>query len=114
MTDARSPMTIDQYLTKLAAMAGDPFGMQIREHFKDLRGTSELGMLAAPTNEEIEGLRKAVAIMTPTEKAGAHELSDAQVAAIAADARIEQAMLAIFVNGYAIERRKSEATASPQ
>jgi hypothetical protein len=105
-TGEKPPITLEDYLGKLAAMAGDPFGRQIREHFKDIRGSSELGMLASPTLEELDDLKKAVAIMTPTEKAGAHELSDAQVATIAADARINAAMLAIFMNGYAIERRR--------
>jgi hypothetical protein len=93
-------------------MADDPFGRQIREHFKDLRGSSELGMLASPTSQELESLTKAVAIMTPAEKARAHELSDSQVADIAGDVHIEPAMLAIFINGYAIERRKDQAVDS--
>jgi hypothetical protein len=113
-TVAKPPITIEDYLQKLAAMAGDPFGRQIREHFKDIRGSSELGMLASPTAEELADLQKAVAIMTPAERAGAHELSDGQVASIANDARIQQATLAIFINGYALERRKSQATALPQ
>jgi hypothetical protein len=95
-------------------MAGDPFGRQIREHFKDLRGSSELGMLASPTLEELAELTRAVAIMTPAEKEAAHELSDEQVATIAKDARVGQATLAIFINGYALERRKSQANAQPQ
>ena len=88
-------------------MAGDPFGRQVREHFKDFRGSSELGMLASPSSDELDALRKAVAVMTPAEKAGAHELSDTQVALIARDARINPAILAIFINGYAIELRKA-------
>jgi hypothetical protein len=104
---AELPITIEQYLAKLAAMAGDPFGRQLREHFKDLRGSSELGMLASPTPEELEALRKAVAIMTPDEKSHAHELEDGQVAGIAAEAGIDPADLAIFINGYALERTKN-------
>jgi hypothetical protein len=88
-------------------MAGDPFGKQLREHFKDFRGTSELGMLASPSHDELEDLKKAVAIMTPAERAGAHELSDTQVALIASDARVNPAILAIFLNGFALEHRKS-------
>jgi len=88
-------------------MAGDPFGRQIREHFKDFRGSSELGMLASPTQDELEDLKRAVAIMTPAECAGAHELTDAQVAVIASDAGVNPAMFSIFVNGYALERRNT-------
>jgi hypothetical protein len=88
-------------------MVGDPFGRQIRKHFKDFRGSSELGMLASPSHDELEDLKKAVAIMTPAERTAAHELSDTQVSIIASDARINPAMLAIFLNGYALEYRKS-------
>ena len=41
--------------------------MAIRSQFKDIEGCSELAMLAAPSDEELEQLRKAVAIMTPNE-----------------------------------------------
>lgn len=105
-TSAERQITIEKYLQKLAAMAGDPFGRQVREHFKDFRGTSELGMLASPSLDELDALRKAVAVMTPAEKTGAHELTDAQVALIAQDARIDPAIFAVFINGYAIELRK--------
>ncbi len=94
-------------------MAGDPFGRQVREHFKDFRGSSELGMLASPTLDELADLKKAVAIMTPAEKSAAQELSDTQVALIASDARINPAVLAIFINGYAIELRKGQQPQTP-
>jgi len=103
----KTPITLEEYLQKLAAMADDPFGRQIREHFKDFRGTSELGMLASPTHDELNELKKAVALMTPAEKTGAHELTDTQVADIASDAHVSPALLAIFINGYALEHRKA-------
>jgi hypothetical protein len=59
-------------------------------------------MLATPTAQELEQLRRAVAIMTPAEKAAAESLSDDQIATIAQDARVDQGILAIFINGYAI------------
>ena len=40
----------------------------VRSQFKDIKGGSELAMLAAPTAEELKQLQKAVAIMTPAEK----------------------------------------------
>ncbi len=89
-------------------MAGNPFGRQVREHFKDFRGSSELGMLASPTEDELADLKKAVAIMTPAECASADRLTDTQVALIAADAKINPAILAIFINGYALEIRKNQ------
>ncbi len=57
-------------------------------------------MLAAPTAEELEQLKKAVAIMTPTEKQNAADLNDEQIQKIANDAQIDPANLAIFINGY--------------
>ena len=74
----------------------------IRNQFKDMKGSSELAMLAAPTAEELEQLKKAVAIMTPTEKENAGDLTDEQIQKIAADAKIDSGLFAIFINGYAI------------
>lgn len=71
-----------------------------------MRGTSELAMLAAPTAEELQQFRRAVAIMTPTEKQNADRLSDEQVRRIAADAQVDPANLAIFINGYALRCRR--------
>jgi len=59
-------------------------------------------MLQSPTAEELDQLRKAVAIMTPGEKEAAEELTDEQIQKIAADAGIDAALFAIFINGYAI------------
>ena len=69
-------------------------------------GTSELGMLAAPNQEELAQLRKAVAIMTPAEKQDANSLSDEQTRKIAADAGIDPANFAIFINGYALNCKR--------
>ena len=63
-------------------------------------------MLVAPTTEELEQLKKAVAIMTPDEKQNAENLSDEQVQKIAADAQIDPANLAIFMNGYALHYKR--------
>ena len=63
-------------------------------------------MLAAPTAEELEELKKAVAIMTPEEKAAAESLSDEQIQKIAADARIDPANMAIVINGFALHCKR--------
>ena len=78
----------------------------VRSQFRDINGGSELAMLAAPTGEELEQLKKAVAIMTPSERETAESLTDEQVQKIAADARIDPANLAIFINGYALHCKK--------
>ena len=99
-------ISIDDYLEKLASFVGDEYGKQFRSQFKDGRGSSELAMLAAPTKEEYEQLKMAVAIMTLTEKEEAAKLSDEQVLKIAADAGVDAGIFAIFVNGYCLESKK--------
>ena len=98
-------MSIEQYLVKVARFSGNEFGKLIRNQFKDIKGSSELGMLAAPTPEELEQLKKAVAIMTPAEKQNASSLTDEQTQKIADDAKIDPANFAIFINGYALCRK---------
>jgi signal recognition particle GTPase len=78
----------------------------VRDQFKDIEGSSELAMLAAPSAEELQQLRKAVAIMTPAEKQTAESLTDDQIQRIAADAQTDPANLAIFINGYALHCKR--------
>ena len=59
-------------------------------------------MLASPSSDEISQLQKAVAIMTESEINNAGKLTDEQVGKIAGDAKIDPALLAIFINGYAL------------
>ncbi len=59
-------------------------------------------MLASPSSEELEQLKKAVAIMTTAEKQNAESLTDEQMQRIATDAGIDVANFAIFINGYAL------------
>jgi len=99
--------TIEQYLEKISSFTDSPYGNIIRGSFKDIQGGSELAMLAAPTEKELGQLKKAIAIMTPTEKTDADKLTDEQIQKIAADAKIDPGVLAIFLNGYALELRKT-------
>jgi len=62
-------------------------------------------MLASPSGDEISQLTKAVAIMTESELKNADLLTDEQVKKIAQDAKIDPALLAIFINGYALHRK---------
>ena len=78
----------------------------VREQFSDNEGSSELGMLASPTPEELEQLRRAMAIMTADEKQEAANLTDEQIHKIAGDAKVEPGLLAIFINGYALHHKK--------
>ena len=98
--------TIEQYLDKLAKFADTEYGAMIRGQFQDIQGASELAMLAAPSSAELEQLKKAVAIMTPTEREKAANLTDEQVQRIADDAKIDAGILAIFFNGYALQCKR--------
>ncbi len=99
-------ITIEQYLEKMAKFAGSDYGKLVRSQFQDNQGSSELAMLVSPSIEELEELKKAVAIMTGDEKKSVDELSDEQVQKIAADAQIDAGNLAIFVNGYALHCKR--------
>ena len=95
-------ISIEQYLQKVARFSDSEYGKLVREQFQDIAGSSELAMLAAPTPEELEQLKRAVAIMTPAERQNADSLTDEQIEKIAADARIDPANFAIFINGYTL------------
>lgn len=95
-------ITIEQYLEKVSRFSDSDYGKMIREQFEDIQGASELAMLVSPSLEELEQLKKAVAIMTPEEKENADTLTDEQTEKLAADAQIDPANLAIFLNGYAL------------
>ncbi|MHC4120921.1 MAG: hypothetical protein ACYSWO_25805 [Planctomycetota bacterium] len=99
-------LTIEQYLEKIARFSDDEYGKLVRNQFQDIAGASELAMLAAPSAEELEQLKRAVAIMTPAEKQNADTLTDEQIHKLAADAKIDPANLAIFFNGYALNCRR--------
>jgi len=105
-------LTVEQYLRKVATFAGNDFGGRFRSQFRDRRGTSELAMLACPSLDELEQLRRAVAIMTAAEKQNTAFLTDEQVATIARDADADAGILAIFFNGYALECKRVSAGSS--
>ena len=83
----------------------DAYGRQIRKQFQSIDGKSELAMLSSPSRDEYEQLSRAVAIMTAAEKEKAASLSDEQVERIAEDANVDKALLAIFVNGFALKTK---------
>jgi signal recognition particle GTPase len=100
-------ISIEEYVERVARFSGSEYGKMIRTQFQDVHGDSELAMLTAPSEEELDQIRKAVAIMTPEEKENADILTDEQVQKIAADAQIDPANLAIFINGYALHVRRT-------
>ena len=96
-------LSIEQYLDKIGTFADNDYGRQIRNQFADNKGSSDLAMLQSPSGDEMTQLKRAVAIMTPSEKANVCKLTDEQVLKIAEDAKVDAAIFAIFVNGYALE-----------
>jgi signal recognition particle GTPase len=99
-------ISLEDYLGRLARFAGSDYGNVIRRTFRDIRGSSELAMLAAPTSEELDQLSKGVAIMTKEEKASTDRLTDEQIQRIAADAGIDVGTFAIFINGYVLHCKR--------
>jgi hypothetical protein len=95
-------LSLQQFLEKVALKTDDSFGKQFRGFFADNKGSAELAMLVSPSKDEVEQLRKAVAIMTADEIKNAVSLTDEQVKKISHDAGIDSALFAIFINGYAL------------
>ena len=100
--DEKVKISVEEYLEEVARFCDNQYGNVVRGRFQDVRGTSELALLVAPTSDELAQLRRAVAIMTPSERQGADRLSDEQIERIAVDAQIDPANFAIFMNGYAL------------
>lgn len=100
-------ISIEEYLAKVSRFAGSEYGRIVREQFSDNNGFSELGMLASPTPDELEQLRRAIAIMTADEKQNAVNLTDEQIHKIAADTKVEPGLLAIFINGFALHHKRT-------
>ena len=98
-------MKIEDYLKSLEPFIDDAYGRQIRKQFQSIDGKSELAMLSSPSRDEYEQLSRAVAIMTAAEKEISASLSDEQVERIAEDANVDKALLAIFVNGFALKTK---------
>ena len=63
--------SVGLYLKKLGLFVDDDYGQRVRSQFQDNRGFSELAMLETPSSDELEQLKRAVAIMTPDEKKNA-------------------------------------------
>jgi hypothetical protein len=98
--------SIEDYLAHVGACRGQAFGRRFRSQFRDARGTAELAMLASPTEEEYEGFRRLVAVMTEQEKQHPEQLTDAQIRELASTAGTDPGSAAIFINGYLLAKKK--------
>lgn len=101
--------TIEEYLEIVGRCRQDAFGKRYRSQFRDRRGTAELAMLAAPSEEEYEDFRRAVETMTENEKTNVEQLDDEQIRRIAQRCGADAANVSIFINGYVLAKRKNEA-----
>ena len=101
--------SIEEYLEHVGRCRQDAFGRRYRSQFRDRRGTAELAMLAAPSEEEFEDFRRAVEAMTEHEKANVEQLDDEQIRRIAQRCEADSANVSIFINGYVLAKRKTEA-----
>jgi hypothetical protein len=99
-------ISIEQYLEMVSRFSDNEYAKLVREQFQDISGSSELAMLAAPNAEELQQLKKAVAIMTHAEKQHADGLTDEQIHKIATDAQVDPANFTIFINGYALHCKR--------
>ena len=97
-------VTLEMYLEKLEQFVDDDYGQRLRQNFADNRGSSELAMLETPSSDELEELKRAVAIMTPAEKERVDKLSDEEVMKIAEDAKVDKGNFAIFINGFILQK----------
>ena len=98
---------IEAYLAYVGSQRGSKYGKQFRSQFRDRRGTAELAMLAAPSEEEYKQFERVVAAMTAEEKEHPEKLSDEQIQEIAARAGGDSGSVGIFLNGYVLARKKA-------
>lgn len=101
---------IEDYLAFVARGKEDAFGKRYRSQFRDRRGTAELAMLAAPSEEEYDDFRRAVEEMTENEKENVEQLNEEQIRRIAQRCGANLANVNIFINGYVLAKRKNAAT----
>jgi len=100
---------INEYLDYVGRFCRSKFGKQFRSQFRDTRGTAELAMLAAPSEAEYEDFRRAVAVMTPEQRAYPEKLDDKQIRDIAEKAQANCGNIGIFINGFILARKKANS-----
>ena len=99
---------IEEYLAFVGQQRNSSFGQRFRRQFQDSRGTAELAMLAAPSEEEFDDFSRAVAAMTAPEKEHTDLLGDEQLRDIAQRVQAEVANVSIFINGYVLAQKKAQ------
>ena len=100
--------SIEEYLAQVGRGRGDAFGKRYRQQFRDMKGTSELAMLAAPSEEEYEDFRRLVSDMTEQEKQHIELLNEEQIQDIAKRSGASVGNATIFINGYIIACKQAQ------
>jgi len=70
-----------------------------------MRGTAEIAMLQAPSQQEYDEFHRILEVMTKEEKIYPDALTDEQIQNIAQRAKAETANVSIFINGYVLTNR---------
>ncbi|MBN1766181.1 MAG: hypothetical protein JW860_13045 [Sedimentisphaerales bacterium] len=97
--------TIEEYLEYVGRFRKSKYGRQFRNQFRDTRGTAELAMLAAPSEDEFDDFRRTVKVMTEIEKTEPEKLNDENIRDIAERARADSGNVSIFINGFVLNRK---------
>lgn len=106
MKDSQNPaISLDEYLHRVGQCRRQPFGQRFRNQFRDMRGTAEIAMLQAPSQQEYDEFHRILAAMTEEEKTHPDTLTDDQIQDIAQCAKAETANVSIFINGYVLTNR---------
>ena len=102
-------ISIERYLEMVSRFSDSKYGKMVRDKFKDIKGSSELAMLAAPSEDEYEAFQRVVAVMNRQEKENVELLGDEQIKDIAKRAQVDCGATGIFLNGYILARKNQNA-----
>ena len=108
MNDMESDLTIEMFLDQIGRFRQSRFGRQFRNQFRDTRGTSELAMLKAPTEDEFRQLCKIAEVMADSEKVKPELLDDNDIEDIASRAQCDRGIAAILINGFVLAQKNSQ------
>ena len=101
-------LTIEKYLEEVGKFCQSSFGLRFRQQFRDTRGTAELGMLKAPTQQEYQQFCRVVEVMAESEKFKPELLDDNDISSIAERAQVDRGITAILINGFVLARKPGQ------
>lgn len=101
-----SHYAIEEFLADVGCCRDSPFGQRFRNQFRDTRGSAELAMLAAPSEQEYKDFCEVVKVLTEEQKHNIEKLTGKELLEIAQQAGADPGNTAIFINGFIIEKKK--------